>query len=104
MFGNQQNDKIRIVKDDYFFLKQAKTPDILRAKIEHMLESNNSPFKNVKALRDLFKRENTGHVDNLVKLLQLCGKAEMIDINHELKFRLRYLISNVLLYGNNKLD
>lgn len=82
----------------------ARTYDELRAKIEEKLVTNNSPFKNVRELRDLFKRSAVQNIDNLAKLLDMCGKAEMIDMDFDLKFKLRYLISNVLLYGKNNLE
>src|SRR5690606_34963619 len=76
-------------------------PDQLRAKIEEKIISHNSPYKDVKELKDLFKRSTSQHIDNLAKLLEICQKAEMIDMDYDLKFKLRYLISNVLLYGKN---
>ena len=63
--------------------------------------NNNSPFKGVQKLKDLFQRSTSQHIDNLAKLLEICQKAEMIDMDYDLKFKLRYLISNVLLYGKN---
>lgn len=77
------------------------TPDELRQKIEEKIDNNNSPFKGIVKLRDLFKRSSVQHIDNLAKLLEVCQKAEMIDMDYDLKFKLRYLISNVLLYGKN---
>lgn len=91
-------------EDNYYFLSRAAEPDQLRQKIGEKILSARSPFKGIKELKDLFSRECVGHVDNLAKLLELCGKAEMIDMNFDLKFQLRYLISNVLLYGNNQVD
>lgn len=75
--------------------------DELRAKIEERVTNRNSPFTNITQLVDLFKKEKVGHVDNLTSLLRLCGKAEMLDIDFDLKFKLRYIISNVLLYGKD---
>lgn len=91
-------------ENDFYFLSEAVSPDQLRAKIAEKILSKRSPFKGIKELSDLFKRENVGHVDNLAKLLQLCGKAELIDMHFDLKFKLRYLMSNVLLYGKNDLE
>lgn len=91
-------------KEDFYFLKKGTTPDQLRTKIEEKLVSNRSPFKGIKELKDLFTREKAGHVENLETLLKLCGRAELINMAYDLKFQLRYLISNVLLYGNNKMD
>ncbi|SHE61338.1 hypothetical protein [Chryseobacterium vrystaatense] len=83
---------------------KTKNYDELRAKIEERLVTNNSPFKNVRELKDLFKRSAVQSVDNLAKLLDMCGRAEVIDMDFDLKFKLRYLISNVLLYGKNNLE
>lgn len=89
------------LKDNYHFLKDTVDYDQLRQKIDEKLITNNSAFKGVYGLKDLFKRENAGHVDNLAKLLSLCGKAELLDMNSDIRFKLRYLISNVLLYNKN---
>lgn len=86
---------------DFSGIAKTHAPDQLRAKIEEKIVSNNSPYKGVQQLRDLFKRSTAQHIDNLAKLLEICQKAEMIDMEYDLKFKLRYLISNVLLYGKN---
>lgn len=76
-------------------------PDELRAKIEEKVISNNSPFKGITELKKLFERSASQHIDNLAKLLEICQKAEMVDMDYDLKFKLRYIISNTLLYGKN---
>ena len=86
---------------DFKSIANTNTPDELRAKIEEKIDNNNSPFKGITKLRDLFKRSSVQHIDNLSKLLEVCQKAEMIDMDYDIKFKLRYLISNVLLYGKN---
>ncbi|MEJ5056016.1 hypothetical protein [Sphingobacterium sp. MYb382] len=91
-------------EDNFYFMKEAVEPDQLRAKIAEKVLSDRSPFKGIKELKDLFDRGTTSHVDNLATLLKLCGRAELIDMNFDLKFQLRYLISNVLLYGKNGID
>lgn len=88
------------VKEFKGFVK-TKTPDELRAKIEEKIVSNNSPFKGIQELKKLFERGTSQHIDNLGKLLEICQKAEMIDMDFDLKFKLRYIISNTLLYGKN---
>ncbi|TBO41194.1 hypothetical protein [Pedobacter kyonggii] len=90
-------------KDDYFLFKASTDPDELRAKIEEKVISPNSPFRGINELVDLFKKDKAGHISNLAALLRICGKAEMLDVNFDVKFKLRYLISNVLLYGKNDL-
>ena len=89
------------MKEDFQFFKGSGNYDELRAKIEHKIRNNNSPFKKVKKLVDLFSREKTGHIDNLEKLLRLCATSDSIEMDYDLKFKLRYLISNVLLYNSN---
>lgn len=84
---------------DFKGFTSTHSPDQLRAKIEEKIISNNSPYKDIKELKDLFKRSTTQHINNLAKLLEICQKAEMIDMEYDLKFKLRYLISNVLLHG-----
>lgn len=86
---------------DYYFYKEAIDYDELRQKIAERILVGNSVFKGIQELKDLFSKEKTGHINNLVGLLNICGKAELLDIDHDLKFKLRYLISNVLLYNKN---
>ncbi len=86
------------IKDFKGFVK-SKTPDELRAKIEEKVISNNSPFKGIKDLKKLFEKSTSQHIDNIAKLLEICHKAEMLDMDYDLKFKLRYIISNILLYG-----
>lgn len=86
---------------DFKEIAKTNTPDELRQKIEEKIVSSNSPYKGIKKLKDLFSRSSVQHIDNLAKLLEICQKAELIDMEYDLKFQLRYLISNVLLYGKN---
>ena len=53
----------------------------------------------MRQLKDLFKRSTNVKVDNIATLLVLCGKAELLDMDYDLKFKLRYIISDILLYG-----
>jgi len=94
-------NKAEELKTDYYFLRDSVNYDQLRQKIEEKLITNNSAFKGVNGLKDLFNREKTGHIDNLAKLLLICGKAEMLEMESDVRFKLRYLISNVLLYNKN---
>lgn len=80
---------------------KANSYDELRAKIEHKIKNTNSPFRKVKKLADLFSREKTGQINNLETLLKICAASNEIKIEYDLKFKLRYLISNVLLYNSN---
>src|SRR5690606_18713115 len=72
-------------KGDYHLFKQSVDLDELRAKIEEKLISRNSPFKEVRSLQELFTRKNAGHIANLASLLRLCGKAELLDMDFDLK-------------------
>lgn len=90
------------MKDEFSFYRGNKNYDEWRFKIEQKLISNNSPFKGIKKLQELFSKENTGHIDNLAKLLRICAESDSIEMEYDLKFKLRYLISNVLLYNNSQ--
>lgn len=96
-------DYLKEIENDFGLYQGAKTADELKQKIEEKVCSSKGMFKNVTKLQDLFSKENTGHINNLKALLQICGQAEMLDMEYDLKFKLRYLISNVLLYGNNQM-
>lgn len=86
---------------DYHFLKDSVNYDELRHKIEEKIISRNSVFKDISDLIDLFSRKKAGYIDNLSNLISLCGKAEMLDLDYDIKSKLRYIISNVLLYGKH---
>lgn len=88
-------------KLDYHFYKATTNHDELRQKIAERILKGNSVFKEIKELKDLFSKDKSGHIENLAALLNICEKAELIDMDFDLKFKLRYLISNVLLYNKN---
>lgn len=94
-------DHIDNFKNDFNFYNKTTNYDELRQKIAERILTKNSVFKDIKELKDLFSKEKTGHIENLVALLNLCEKAELIDMGFDLKFKLRYLISDVLLYNKN---
>lgn len=94
-------DHIDNFKNDFSFYNKTTNYDELRHKIAERILTKNSVFKDVKELKDLFSKDKSGHIENLVSLLNICEKAELIDMDFDLKFKLRYLISNVLLYNNN---
>lgn len=97
-------DHIDNFKNDFSFYNKTKNYDELRHKIAERIFTKNSVFKDVKELKDLFSKEKTGHIENLIALLNICEKAELIDMDFDLKFKLRYLISNVLLYNHNNFN
>lgn len=89
-------------KMDYHFYKATTNHDELRQKIAERILVGNSVFKEIKELKDLFSKDKSGHIENLAALLSICEKAELLDMDFDLKFKLRYLISNVLLYNKNE--
>lgn len=89
------------ISEDFQFYNKAVSYDELRAKIEYKINNTNSPFKKVTKLVDLFSREHTGQINNLETLLRICAASNEIEMDYDLKFKLRYLISNVLLYNSN---
>lgn len=76
----------------------------LRAKIYERVGAARGMFKDVKVLSDLFRKDVDNEISNIKQLLELCSKAEMLEMEYDTKFKLRYLISNVLLYGKNDLE
>lgn len=86
---------------DFDGFAEKQTPDELRAKIEERIKGPNSPFRGVKKLEDLFSRSTSQHINNLAQLLHICKQAEQLDIEFELKSKLRYIISDIILYGKS---
>lgn len=86
---------IRDLKD----IKGIKTPDELRVKILSKIESPRSSFKQIKKLSDIFKRKIDNEISSFQKLLEMCNKAEELNIEFDLKDKLRYIISDIVLYG-----
>lgn len=89
------------ISSDFQFYNKAVSYDELRAKIEHKIKNTNSPFRKVTRLVDLFSREHSGQINNLETLLKICAASNEIEMDYDLKFKLRYLISNVLLYNSS---
>ncbi|MEC4084657.1 hypothetical protein [Myroides odoratimimus] len=94
-------DYLKQVEKDFKFYNDAQHPDELRQKIAEKVCNTKGMFKGLTKLQGLFERKKDQQITNLQNLLEMCGKAEMLDMDFDLKFKLRYLISNVLLYGNN---
>jgi hypothetical protein len=76
-----------------------KTPDELRARILFKLTNHRSAFKEIKALNDIFKTKIDNEIKDFAKLLEMCNKAEELDIDYDLKDKLRYIISDIILSG-----
>lgn len=85
-------------------MKSKHIPDELRAKIYERVGAKRGMFKDVEELSDLFRKDVDNEISNIKQLLELCSKAEILEMEYDTKFKLRYLISNVLLYGKNELE
>lgn len=81
-------------------IRTIKYPDELRMKILAKIDSPRSNFKLIKKLSDIFSRKINNEVSNFQKLLEMCNKAEELNIDYDLKDKLRYIISDIILYGN----
>ncbi|MDB5232992.1 MAG: hypothetical protein JWN76_3797 [Chitinophagaceae bacterium] len=93
---NHSDDLIKEIQD----IKGLKNPDQLRAKIQMKIEHPNSSFKEVKELKDIFKRKINDQINNFSELLGMCKKAEELEIDYDIKDKLRYIISDIILYGS----
>ncbi len=78
-------------------VKMISKPDELRARILFKVENRNSAFRKIKNVRDLFKPTIVNNLDNFSKLLEMCRKAEELDIDYDLKDKLRYIVSDIIL-------
>jgi hypothetical protein len=83
-------------------VKRIKTPDELRMKIQSKIDGPRSSFSHIKRLSDIFKTKMDNEITNFSKLLEMCNKAEELEIEFDLKDKLRYIISDIILYGNTK--
>ena len=83
-------------------VRTIKTPDELRVKILSKIQAPRSSFKSIKKLSDIFGRKIDNEVSNFKKLLEMCNKAEELDIDYDLKDKLRYIISDIILYGKSR--
>jgi hypothetical protein len=106
LFGEISDLRLILNTSDEFLdelndIKGLKTPDELRMKILNKISNPNSAFKEIKKLSDIFKRKIDNQISGLSKLLEMCNKAEEFDIeDYNLKDKLRYIISDIILYGN----
>lgn len=81
-------------------VKTIKNPDELRVKIQAKIKSPRSPYSTINELSDIFKSRIDNDITNFSKLLEMCNKAEELQIPFDLKDKLRYIISDIILYGN----
>ncbi|UEG51842.1 hypothetical protein LLH06_12800 [Mucilaginibacter daejeonensis] len=83
--------------NDLLSIKTIKTPDELRARIEYKLTNPRSAFREIRELRDIFKTKISNEIKAFAKLLEMCDKAEQLEIDYDLKDKLRYIISEIIL-------
>ncbi len=83
-------------------VKTIKTPDELRVKILSKIDNPRSSFSHIGKLSDIFKTRIDNEITNFSKLLEMCNKAEELEIDFDLKDKLRYIISDIILYGSAK--
>lgn len=80
---------------DYYQILNSKKPEGLRSAIEQKIIA--SPLlRGLDDLRDLFTPAKSGVIDNMAKLINLCGKADALEIDFDLKSKLREIIAEVL--------
>ena len=80
-------------------IKSIKTPDELRVKILAKINNPRSSFKNITKLSDIFKRKIANEISSFARLIEMCENAEELDMDYDLKDKLRYIISDIMLYG-----
>lgn len=96
-FSNIQKQFISLedFKKDYYEFLHSKKPEGLRSALEQKILA--SPIlRESKELKELFKPAFAGVIDNYAKLINLCGKADALDIDYDIKSKLREIISDVL--------
>jgi hypothetical protein len=93
------NNSDRFIKE-LLEVKTIKTPDELRVKIQAKIDNPRSSFSTIKGLPDIFKRKIDNDITNFSKLIEMCNKAEELEFEFDLKDKLRYIISDIILYGN----
>jgi hypothetical protein len=92
------NDTDEYIKDLHD-VNGIKAPDELRARIVTKLSNPRSAFKDIQQLRDIFKTKIDNEIKAFAKLLEMCNKAEELEIDYDLKDKLRYIISDIILSG-----
>lgn len=78
-------------------IKTIKSAEDLRQRILIRLSNPRSAFKDAVQLRDVFKTSIANEIASFAKLLEMCNKAEELDIDYDLKEKLRVIISEILL-------
>jgi len=88
--------------DELKKVKGIKTPDELRMQILLRLENSKTELKSMKNVKNLFSKSISNTIENFAKLLEMCRKAEELDIDYDLKDKLRYIISEIILNKKSK--
>jgi hypothetical protein len=86
--------------EDLKSIKTIKNPEELRQRIQLKIEHPKSSLRTISDLRDLFKPKISDQIKDFAKLLEMCRKAEELDIEYDLKEKLRVVISDILLNKN----
>lgn len=74
--------------------KNIKLPDDLRLRILAKCQHPNSSFREIKELKNIFGKVINNEISDFAKLLEMCNKAEELEITYDLKDKLRVLILN----------
>lgn len=83
-------------ENEYFeFLNSKDAKSLYNVIIQKI--SNSPTLRNCKEIKDLFLPKTYLIVDNLSKLINICGKADQLDIDYDLKYKVREIISEVLI-------
>lgn len=77
--------------------KNIKLPDDLRLRILAKCQHPNSSFREIKELKNIFGKVINNEISDFAKLLEMCNKAEELEITYDLKDKLRVLISQIIL-------
>ena len=85
---------------DYNTILKLKNPEGVRSAIEQKIEAS-TILQKCNELKNLFRPSQSGVIDNLAKLINLCGKADNLNIDYDLKSKLRQIISEVLFTKKN---
>lgn len=80
---------------EYFEFLNSKDPKGLCSAIIQKI-SNSPSLRNCKEIKDLFLPKTNLIVDNLSKLINICGKADQLDVDYDLKSKIREIISDVM--------
>lgn len=90
---NETEDFISNLHD----IKSINKPEELRQRIYNKLNNPRSALYEIKSLRDIFNKRINDELNDFVKLIEMCNKAEELDIEYDIKEKLRYLVSDIIL-------